>query len=139
MVWAPGFRSRRDKKRRGHLSAFSFPAQPPRPTPPLTPFLTPHTHNTPDYLTKVVVQGKQSTALDVSEIMTSRSKLLTVPPTASVVDVMGVMTEANIRHVPVVDGGQFLGMVSIRDVVTTLVEEHREEVGRLQEYIAGGY
>ena len=71
--------------------------------------------------------------------MTARSKLLTVPPAASVTDVMALMTEHNIRHVPVVDGGQFLGMVSIRDVVTTLVEEHREEVGRLQEYIAGGY
>ena len=121
----------------GATSARFHPRSAPTPTPPHPP-PHPHTHS-PDYLTKVVVQGKQSTALDVSEIMTSRSKLLTVPPTASVVDVMGVMTEANIRHVPVVDGGQFLGMVSIRDVVTTLVEEHREEVGRLQEYIAGGY
>lgn len=92
-----------------------------------------------DYLTKVVVQGKQSSSLHVREIMTARSKLLTVPPQSSVVDVMGLMVENNIRHVPVVEGGSFLGMVSIRDVVTTMLEEHREEVGRLHEYISGSY
>ena len=58
---------------------------------------------------------------------------------SSVVDVMGHMVENNIRHVPVVEGGSFLGMVSIRDVVTTMLEEHREEVGRLHEYISGSY
>lgn len=58
---------------------------------------------------------------------------------SSVVDVMGLMVENNIRHVPVVEGGSFLGMVSIRDVVTTMLEEHREEVGRLHEYISGSY
>ena len=92
-----------------------------------------------DYLTKVVVQGKQSTTTPVSAIMTAASKLLTVPPAASVVDVMSLMTDHNIRHVPVVDGGSYLGMVSIKDVVQTMLEEHREEVGRLQEYISGGY
>ena len=145
-----------------------------------------------------MVQGKQSSSLHVREIMTARSKLLTVPPQvregrereggdkeferrrerekegsfpgsppsrrsfppltpdtkkkrrfpskkkkkpsqSSVVDVMGLMVENNIRHVPVVEGGSFLGMVSIRDVVTTMLEEHREEVGRLHEYISGSY
>ena len=71
--------------------------------------------------------------------MTAQSRLLTASPGASVVDVMGLMVDHNIRHVPVVEGGAFLGMLSMRDVVSTVLDEHREEVGRLQEYIQGGY
>jgi len=52
---------------------------------------------------------------------------------------MGLMVENNIRHVPVIEEGSFLGMVSIKDVVATMLEEHREEVGRLHEYISGSY
>lgn len=71
--------------------------------------------------------------------MTAQSRLLTASPGASVVDVMGLMCDNNIRHVPVVEGGTFMGMLSMRDVVSTVLDEHREEVGRLQDYIAGGY
>ena len=55
-----------------------------------------------DYLTKVVVVGKQSTSTNVQEIMTPQSKLMTVSPQSSVVDVMALMTANNFRHVPVV-------------------------------------
>ena len=55
-----------------------------------------------DYLTKVVVIGKQSTSTNVQEIMTPQSKLMTVSPQSSVVDVMALMTANNFRHVPVV-------------------------------------
>ncbi|CAL5228051.1 g11116 [Coccomyxa viridis] len=92
-----------------------------------------------DYLTKVVVLGKSSSELPVSDIMTPQSKLMTVSPQQSVVDVMTLMTDNNFRHVPVVDHGNYLGMISIRDVVGVMVEEHREEVGRLHEYIQGSY
>lgn len=72
--------------------------------------------------------------------MTAQSRLLTALPGASVVDVMGLMVDHNIRHVPVVEGGTFLGMLSMRDVVSTVLDEHREEVSRLQDYIQGtGY
>ena len=55
-----------------------------------------------DYLTKVVVLGKSSSELPVSDIMTPQSKLMTVSPQQSVVDVMTLMTDNNFRHVPVV-------------------------------------
>ena len=55
-----------------------------------------------DYLTKVVVLGKSSSELPVSNIMTPQSKLMTVSPQQSVVDVMTLMTDNNFRHVPVV-------------------------------------
>lgn len=56
----------------------------------------------PDYLTKVVVMGKSSAELPVSEIMTPQSKLMTVSPSQSVVEVMELMIDNNFRHVPVV-------------------------------------
>ncbi|EIE24360.1 CBS-domain-containing protein [Coccomyxa subellipsoidea C-169] len=92
-----------------------------------------------DYLTKVVVKDQSSKDLAVSQIMTDKSKLMTATPQQSVVDVMKLMTENNFRHVPVVHEGKYLGMVSIRDVVHVVVEEHKEEVGRLHEYIQGSY
>lgn len=52
---------------------------------------------------------------------------------------MSLMVEKNLRHVPVVDAGNMAGMVSIRDVVHVMLKEHREEVGRLQEYISGTF
>ncbi|KAL3145027.1 hypothetical protein ABBQ32_003523 [Trebouxia sp. C0010 RCD-2024] len=92
-----------------------------------------------DYLTKVVVKGKSSTSVHVKDVMTPASRLMTVTPNHSVLEVMSMMNDNNFRHVPVVNNGQYLGMVSIRDVVSVMVQEHREEVGRLHEYIQGSY
>lgn len=92
-----------------------------------------------DYLTKVVVKGKQSTSTRISDIMTPSDKLVTVTPKHSVLDVMELMVNKNFRHVPVVDNGVMLGMASMRDVVHIMLKEHREEVGRLQEYIQGTF
>lgn len=92
-----------------------------------------------DYLTKVVVQGRSSAQLKVAQIMTPQEKLQTVAPDRSVLEVMEMMVDKSFRHVPVVDGGELLGMISIRDVVHVMVKEHRNEVGKLQEYIQGTY
>lgn len=92
-----------------------------------------------DYLTKVVVKGKNSSNTKVSEIMTPSKSLITVTPKHSVLDVMELMVEKNFRHVPVVDSSSMTGMVSIKDVVQVMLKEHREEVGRLNEYIQGTF
>lgn len=55
-----------------------------------------------DYLTKIVVVGKSSSNTKVTEIMTPQSKMMTVPPTHSVINVMELMMKHNFRHVPVV-------------------------------------
>lgn len=92
-----------------------------------------------DYMTKIIVKGKNSSSTKVSEVMTPAEKLVTVTPKHSVLDVMSLMVEKNLRHVPVVDAGALAGMVSIKDVVQVMLKEHREEVGRLQEYISGTF
>ena len=52
---------------------------------------------------------------------------------------MSFVTEKRIRHIPVVEGKKMKGMVSIGDIVRAVVDEHREEVKRLSNYIQGGY
>lgn len=56
----------------------------------------------PDYLTKVVVKGKSSTSVHVKDVMTPASRLMTVTPNHSVLEVMSMMNDNNFRHVPVV-------------------------------------
>ena len=93
-----------------------------------------------DYLTKVVVKGRNSHNTKVCDIMTPVKELVMVTPTNSVLDVMELMVEKNFRHVPVVEQcGTMAGMVSIKDVVHVMLKEHREEVGRLNEYIQGTF
>jgi CBS domain-containing protein len=92
-----------------------------------------------DYLTKVAVRNKASSQIKVSDIMTERSKLMTVDPHHTTMDAMTLMIKHNFRHVPVVDNGNYIGMVSMRDVVKCLIKEHHEDMGRMQEYIQGSY
>lgn len=72
----------------------------------------------------------------VSSIMTSR--VFTAPPDASVDDLMHVMTDERIRHIPIVEDGQLVGIVSIGDVVKSRLAELEGEHARLMEYINQG-
>ena len=64
------------------------------------------------------------------------AKVITCPSSASVSDLMEVMTRHRIRHIPIVDGGQLTGLVSIGDVVKRKIEETEQEALALKEYIA---
>ncbi|CAM8949360.1 unnamed protein product [Rhodiola kirilowii] len=92
-----------------------------------------------DYLRKIIVQGRSSKSTKVGDIMTEENKLITVTPDTKVLRAMQLMTEKRIRHIPVVDNKEMIGMVSIGDVVRAVVSEHREELDRLNAYIQGGY
>ncbi|KAG6401334.1 hypothetical protein SASPL_138187 [Salvia splendens] len=92
-----------------------------------------------DYLRKIIVQGRSSKSTKVGDIMTEENKLITVTPDTKVLKAMQLMTDNRIRHIPVVDNGGMMGMVSIGDVVRAVVREHREELNRLNAYIQGGY
>lgn len=70
----------------------------------------------------------------VSEVMTSN--VITVTRTASVAELMESMTTHRVRHMPVVDGGDLVGIVSIGDVVKRKIEETEQEALALKEYIA---
>ncbi|XP_009374423.1 CBS domain-containing protein CBSX3, mitochondrial [Pyrus x bretschneideri] len=92
-----------------------------------------------DYLRKIIVQGRSSKSTKVGDIMTEENKLITVTPDTKVLRAMQLMTDNRIRHIPVIDNGGMIGMVSIGDVVRAVVSEHREELDRLNAFIQGGY
>ena len=88
-----------------------------------------------DYARKVILKGKSSAATPVSEIMTS--PVLSVAPGDSAHRCMRVMTEKRIRHLPVVDNGKVVGVLSIGDLVKAVIDEQAEQLEQLQRYIAG--
>ena len=87
-----------------------------------------------DYARKVVLQGRSSADTPASAIMTAQ--VVTVGPDTPVTACMQLMTERRIRHLPVVEGGQVVGVVSIGDLVKAVIEEQRQELDHLQRYIA---
>ena len=86
-----------------------------------------------DYARKVILQGRASRDTPVREIMSS--PVITIDPSASVEDCMEIMTERKLRHLPVVDEGLMVGIVSIGDVVKTLISEKDYMIEQLQNYI----
>ncbi|KAL6576972.1 CBS domain-containing protein cbsx3, mitochondrial [Orobanche minor] len=92
-----------------------------------------------DYLRKIILQGRSSKSTKVGDIMTEENKLITVTPDTKVLKAMQLMTDNRIRHIPVIKEKGMIGMVSIGDVVRAVVNEHRDELNRLNAYIQGGY
>ncbi|CAI9774654.1 unnamed protein product [Fraxinus pennsylvanica] len=92
-----------------------------------------------DYLRKIIVQGRSSKSTNVGDIMTEENKLITVTPDTKVIKAMQLMTDNRIRHIPVINDSDMIGMVSIGDVVRAVVSEYREELNRLNAFIQGGY
>jgi len=88
-----------------------------------------------DYARKVVLQGRSSADTPVSAIMTA--EVLTVAPDTSVPACMRKMTERRIRHLPVVEEGRVVGVISIGDLVKAVMADQQEQLEQLQRYIAG--
>ena len=86
-----------------------------------------------DYARKVILHGKHSKELAVSEIMTAH--VLCVGLDDSVEACMSLMTDKRIRHLPVVSGGAVVGVVSIGDVVKALLHEQQFMINQLERYI----
>lgn len=87
-----------------------------------------------DYARKVVLQGRSSSDTLVSEIMTSN--VLTTWSLDTSDRCMQTMTEHRIRHLPVIDGDEVVGIVSIGDLVKAVIEDQQAELESLQRYIA---
>ena len=88
-----------------------------------------------DYARKVILRGKASKDTPVQEIMTER--VFYVQPNQDVEDCMAVMTEKHVRHLPVMEDGQLLGVISIGDVVKEIISEQSFVIEQLANYITG--
>jgi CBS domain-containing protein len=88
-----------------------------------------------DYARKVVLQGRSSKDTPVRDIMTAQ--VVTVSPGDSADHCMQLVTDGRIRHLPVLEDGRVVGVVSIGDLVKAVIEEQRNELDHLQRYIAG--
>ena len=88
-----------------------------------------------DYTRKIALQGKTSKETRVREIMTG--EVITVTPDDSVEECMRLMTNHRVRHLPVVEGANVIGIVSIGDLVNWIISTQNAHIEQMEQYIAG--
>jgi CBS domain-containing protein len=91
-----------------------------------------------DYRNKVILKGRKSKETPVREIMTKDVKCVTEDFTMQ--DCMGIMSDKRIRHLPVLDEkNNLIGIISIGDIVKAIIDEQKNEIQNLREYITSSY
>ena len=88
-----------------------------------------------DYARKVILLGRSSAETPIWQIMST--PVVTATPDDGVRQCMQVMTERRIRHLPIVEGGRMVGMISIGDLVRVVIEEQDQTIEHLERFIAG--
>jgi CBS domain-containing protein len=88
-----------------------------------------------DYARKVILKGKSSRETQVGEIMTE--DVITVSPETTIEGCMRLMTDHRVRHLPVMEEGKLIGIISIGDVVKAIISQQEFFIEQLQNYIAG--
>ena len=88
-----------------------------------------------DYARKVILQGRSSRTTQVREIMTSR--VVYAQPDQNIEECMALVTEKRVRHLPVIDEGQLVGVISIGDLVKSIISEQKFIIEQLERYIRG--
>ena len=88
-----------------------------------------------DYARKVVLLGRSSGDTPISDVMTRAVRF--VEPHHSVEDCMGLMTNNRIRHLPVVDDGKVVGLISIGDLVKNIMSHQKFLIEQMEQYITG--
>jgi CBS domain-containing protein len=87
-----------------------------------------------DYARKIILQGRSSHSTQVREIMTSR--VVYTEPERNVEECMALMTDKRIRHLPVLEHGEVSGVISIGDLVKSIIAEQKFIIEQLERYIA---
>ena len=86
-----------------------------------------------DYARKIILLGKSSKATKIAEVMTE--KLVTIELSTSIDQCMQIMTERRIRHLPILENGLVIGIISIGDLVKSVIEDQKQTIEQLQNYI----
>jgi CBS domain-containing protein len=87
-----------------------------------------------DYARKGIIQGRKAKSTPVTEVMTS--SVYTVTPEMSMDDCMQLFSDKRIRHLPVIENGKVIGMLSIGDIVNAIISEQKEHIDFLERYIS---
>ncbi len=90
-----------------------------------------------DYLRFIAKEGHSARETPIHQVMTR--KVVYVTPDATLDSVMGIMTEARIRHIPILSEGRLMGIVSIGDLVKQISSDQGVHINTLEEYISDGY
>ena len=90
-----------------------------------------------DYARKVILKGKSSKETPVGELMTK--KVFYIDPQKTINDCMAMMTAKRIRHVPVIEDNQVMGIITIGDVVNQIISEQEITINHLENYITGSH
>jgi CBS domain-containing protein len=92
-----------------------------------------------DYARKVILKGKTSKETAIEEIMTPVTEMYGVKPDSTVEEAMVLMTRKKVRHLPVFDGQNLVGVISIGDLLKSIINDKDIEIEHLSNYIAGTY
>ena len=90
-----------------------------------------------DYARKIVLKGLSSEGTQVKDVMTAN--VITVEMEDKLEVAMQIMSDKHIRHLPVMDSGVLSGIISINDVVSSIMKEQKAQIESLQGYISGNY
>ena len=88
-----------------------------------------------DYARKVILNGKSSTDTSIRDVMTSN--VYTIKTNTTIDECMSIMSEKNFRHLPVVEDDKVVGMISIGDLVRYIIEDQKNTIRNLEDYISG--
>ncbi|MFD2570221.1 CBS domain-containing protein [Spirosoma soli] len=88
-----------------------------------------------DYARKIVLKGRHSDDTPVADVMTAN--VITIKPEQSLEECMIIMSDRHIRHLPVMDEGELIGIISINDVVTSIIRDQKTRIDSLESYISG--
>lgn len=88
-----------------------------------------------DYARKIVLKGRHSDDTLVRDVMTPN--VITIEPEQRLEDCMQIMSDKHIRHLPVMESGKLVGIISINDVVTAIMRDQKTRIDSLESYISG--